>query len=90
MFAIRYTVNPYNNSYVWTNKHKLIHRNNGVVAGKTGYTVRANRTLVSYAEIADKKMICVSFNHGDDYKLHEMLFSKSNDAVAFKLNSSLV
>ena len=71
-------VKTLNNSYVWTNKHKLIHRNNGVIAGKTGYTKLASRTLVSYAEINDKKMICVTFNHGDDYKLHEQLFKKAD------------
>ena len=71
-------VKTINNSYVWTNKHKLIHRNNGVIAGKTGYTKLANRTLVSYAEINNKKMICVSFNHSDDYKLHEALFKKAD------------
>ena len=74
-----YHAKTQNNSYVWTNKHKLIHRNIGVIAGKTGYTKQANRTLVSYAEINNKKMICVSFNHSDDYKLHEMLFNKVND-----------
>lgn len=73
-----YHLKTMNNSYVWTNKHKLIHRNNGVIAGKTGYTKLANRTLVSYAEINNKKMICVSFNHSDDYKLHEALFKKAD------------
>lgn len=67
-----------NNSYVWSNKHKLIHRNNGVLAGKTGYTKLSGRTLVSYAEINKKRMIAVTFNHGDDYQIHEELFRKAD------------
>lgn len=73
-----YRVLTLNNSYVWTNKHKLIHRNIGVIAGKTGYTKASGRTLVSYAEVNDKRLICVSFNHGDDYKLHESLFKRAD------------
>ena len=34
----------------WRNKHKLMHFEENAVAGKTGYTKRAGRTLVTYFE----------------------------------------
>lgn len=80
-----YRVNTLNNSYVWVNKHKLVHRNNGVISGKTGFTKLCGRTLVSFANIGDKRLICVTFNEGNDYNLHETLFKKANEEFELSL-----
>lgn len=62
--------------YHWYNKHKLIANTDYVKAGKTGYTKDSGRTLVSYAEVSDMKLIAVSFNENSHYQLHESLFKK--------------
>ena len=66
-----------NNTYYWYNKHTLIANTNYVVSGKTGYTKSSGRTLVSYAEISDMKLIAVSFNESGHYELHKLLFEKA-------------
>ena len=62
--------------YHWNNKHKLVASSNYVKSGKTGYTKDSGRTLVSYAEINDMKLIAVSFNENNHYELHNSLFEK--------------
>lgn len=66
-----------NNNYYWLNKHKLIQNTDYVKSGKTGYTKDSGRTLVSYAEIIDLRLIAVSFNEGAHYELHKLLFDKA-------------
>jgi D-alanyl-D-alanine carboxypeptidase len=67
------------NDYHCKNKHKLITSTNYVKSGKTGYTKSSGRTLVSYAEINDMKLVAVSFNEGSDYNLDKILFDKVKD-----------
>ena len=74
-----HVVTTKNNSYIWKNKHKLITGTSYVKSGKTGYTKNSGRTLVSYAEIQDMKLIAVSFNESGDYELHKMLFEKAKE-----------
>ena len=57
----------------WGNKHKLLHYNENAVAGKTGYTKRAGRTLVTYFKEGDKEVIVVTFNHSNDWATHASL-----------------
>ncbi|MBB4823807.1 D-alanyl-D-alanine carboxypeptidase [Sporosarcina luteola] len=54
----------------WSNKHRLIHTNPDVVAGKTGFTKVAGRTLATYLERDGKKIIIVTLNDGNDWKDH--------------------
>ena len=68
-----------NNEYYWINKHKLVQSTNYVKSGKTGYTKDSGRTLVSYAEISDMKLIAVSFNENYHYELHKELFNKATE-----------
>lgn len=63
--------------YHWNNKHKLITGTDYVKSGKTGYTKDSGRTLVSYAEIDNMKLIAVSFNENNHYELHNSLFQKA-------------
>lgn len=57
----------------WRNKHRLIHTNDHVIAGKTGFTKAAGRTLATYFEKDGKKLIVVTLNNGNDWNVHEQL-----------------
>lgn len=61
---------------VWENKHRLITSDSDAVAGKTGFTKAAGRTLATYFEKNGKKVIVVTLNNGDDWNVHKSLSSK--------------
>lgn len=71
-------------NYLWSNKHKLVQNTNYVKGGKTGYTNLAKRTLISYAEIDDMRLIAVTFKEPDDYNLHQVLFKKATEEYSYK------
>lgn len=48
----------YNEGAHWRNKHRLLHLKNGAVAGKTGFTKVAGRTLATYYERGKKVRCC--------------------------------
>ncbi len=77
-----------NKTYYWNNKHKLVANTDYVISGKTGYTKSSGRTLVSYAEINNMKLIAVSFNESGDFELHKLLFDNAlkdfNEEVVIK------
>lgn len=61
--------------YVWTNKHKLITGfYQPTIAGKTGFTERARRTLVTSAAKDGLELIVVTLKAGDDWNDHRQLF----------------
>lgn len=57
----------------WENKHRLIREDKYAIAGKTGYTKVAGRTLATYFEKDDKKIIVVTLNESDDWRVHRAL-----------------
>lgn len=59
------------NTYNWRNKHKLLHSNEFAIAGKTGFTKVAGRTLVTNFEKDGKSIIVVTLNDGNDWSTHE-------------------
>lgn len=63
-------------TYQWTNKNKLLHSYQYCTGGKTGYTERAHRTLVTTATKNDINLIIVTFNDGNDFKDHHDLYEK--------------
>ncbi len=57
------------------NKHHLVHSLNYVTGGKTGYTSKAKRTLVTSAYKEDFELIAVTLNsNNDDFHVHRSLF----------------
>ncbi|MFI3329773.1 MAG: hypothetical protein R3Y05_04730, partial [bacterium] len=62
-----------------------INSNEYVIGGKTGYTTKAGRTLISVYEKDGKQLICVTFKIADDYNLHLRLFEEYIDKVSYKL-----
>lgn len=55
---------------VWKNKNKLLFDNNIVVAGKTGYTKKAGRTLVTSSHYQDIHTSVVTLRKSDDFQFH--------------------
>ena len=62
------------NIYSWTNKNKLLYLYKYCNGGKTGYTKKAKRTLVTSASKNDINLIAVTFNDKDDFNTHKKLY----------------
>ncbi|WP_322421046.1 D-alanyl-D-alanine carboxypeptidase family protein [Jeotgalibacillus haloalkalitolerans] len=65
----------FKDAYPWTNKHRLVtglypHAN----GGKTGFTKKAGRTLVTTAEKEDMTLVAVTIYGPDDWNDHMSLF----------------
>ena len=58
----------------FTNHNKLLGRCPGCVAGKTGYTEKAGRCLVSCCEREGTRLICVTLSDPDDWADHMALY----------------
>ena len=61
-------------SRTFSNKHKLVKGYDYITGGKTGYTKKAKRTLVTSALKDGMELIAVTFNCGDDWNVHMKLF----------------
>ena len=62
------------NYYTWKNENKLLFNYKYATGGKTGFTKKARRTLVSSATKGDMNLICVTFNDKDDFNTHKKLY----------------
>ena len=60
-------------TYSWSNKHRLLHSEPTAIAGKTGFTKIAGRTLATYFEKDGKRIIVVTLNDGNDWNTHKSL-----------------
>lgn len=59
----------------WKNKNKLLFRYDYSTGGKTGYTKKARRTLISTASKDGLDLVVVTLNDGDDWRDHMNLFN---------------
>lgn len=66
----------YKGEVAWQNKHRLLHQNIGAIAGKTGFTKAAGRTLATFFEREQKNIIVVTINEGNDWNIHKGLADK--------------
>ncbi len=64
------------NVYNWKNKNRLLFSYEYVIGGKTGFTEKARRTLVTVASKNSKNLIVVTFNDPDDFNTHHFLYEK--------------
>ena len=55
------------------NKHKLVISDNNVIGGKTGYTKKAGRTLITVFNKDGRELIVVTMNAYNDWNLHRSL-----------------
>lgn len=69
-----YKLTTNKNTYIWHNKNKLLARYNFITGGKTGYTKKALRTLVTTASKDNLNLVAVTLNDGNDFKDHISLF----------------
>lgn len=60
-------------NYSWENKNKLL-KYDFITGGKTGYTMKAKRTLVTTASIDNKNVVVVTLNDGNDWQDHLDLY----------------
>lgn len=70
----KHTVKTGEKTYVWTNKNKLLYTYKYTTGGKTGYTDKARRTLVTSASNGNLDLIAVTLNDPNDFKNHKELY----------------
>ncbi len=70
----RINVSSNTKTYSWINKNKLLSTYKYTTGGKTGFTEKARRTLVTTAEKDNKKLIIVTLNDPNDFIDHINLF----------------
>ena len=63
-------------TYDWYNKNKLLSSYEYTTGGKTGYTKKAYRTLVTSATKDNKNLVVVTLNQKDDFLIHESLYEE--------------
>ena len=61
-------------TYVWNNKNKLLYTYKYTTGGKTGFTDKAHRTLVTSASKGSMNLIVVTLNDGNDFSNHKELY----------------
>ena len=70
----QHTLKTNMNTYVWFNKHKLLFSLDYVTGGKTGFTQKAKRTLVTTAKKNNLNLVAVTLNDGNDFIDHKNMF----------------
>ncbi|MDP4163949.1 MAG: D-alanyl-D-alanine carboxypeptidase family protein, partial [Bacillota bacterium] len=65
---------------VWKNKNRLLSMYKYCTGGKTGYTKRAKRTLVSTATKGDMSLIAVTLNDPNDWNDHISMYENGFDS----------
>lgn len=70
----KHTVTTNDKTYSWSNKNKLLYTYKYTTGGKTGFTKKARRTLVTSASKDNLNLIVVTLNDGNDFKNHKALY----------------
>ena len=60
----------------WHNKNRLLKEYHYCVGGKTGYTKKAKRTLITRAIKKQVDLIIVTFNCGNDFEFHQKKYEE--------------
>lgn len=63
----------------WHNKNRLLKEYEYCVGGKTGYTRKAKRTLITRAVKGNNDLIIVTFNCGNDFEFHQEKYEECFD-----------
>ena len=74
----KHTVKTNLKTYIWHNKNKLLSYDY-ITGGKTGYTEKAKRTLVSTASKNNINLIVVTIKDTDDWNTHKTLYESIFD-----------
>jgi len=73
----KYTCKSSYKTYVWNNKNRLLNEYKYTIGGKTGFTQKARRTLVTVANKDNKEIIIVTLNDPNDFSNHKKLYEKN-------------
>lgn len=68
-----YTAKTDLQTYTWINKHRLVKNDDDFVWGKTGYTKKSKRILVTNYQKENMDLIVVTINDSDDWNHHRQL-----------------
>ena len=74
-----YKVTTNYKTYLWHNKNRLLNEYKYLIGGKTGYTEKAKRTLVTAASKDNKVLIVVTLNDPNDFTDHKQLYENYFD-----------
>lgn len=72
----KYTVTGETKTYLWNNRNELLYQYKYATGGKTGYTPRAGKTLVTTASKNNLNLTAVTLNDGNQYQTHENLYEE--------------
>lgn len=73
----RYKLKTNLNYYDWTNKNRLLLSYKYTTGGKTGFTEKARRTLVTTASKNNMNLVVVTLNDGNDFEDHKSLYEEA-------------
>lgn len=80
-----YTIKTNKKTYIWKNKNKLLNENY-ITGGKTGYTEKAKRTLVSTGSSNNMHFIVVTIKDSDDWNTHKDLYNYAfSNYIAYRV-----
>lgn len=81
----KHTVKTNKKTYIWHNKNKLLSEEY-ITGGKTGYTEKAKRTLVTTATSDNMNFIVVTIKDSDDWNTHKELYNYAfSNYTAYKV-----
>ena len=83
--AKKWTTTTEGKSYVWNNRNKLLSRYEFATGGKTGYTPRAGRTLVTTATKDNLNLTAVTLNDPNEYVSHENMYEYAFNNYKYNL-----
>ena len=72
----KYQAKTSDRNYLWTNKNKLLHNEKFITGGKTGFTKKAKRTLVTTGSKDNLDLVIVTLNDPNDFNDHRELYNK--------------
>lgn len=70
----KYTTKSTYKTYIWNNKNKLLSTYKYATGGKTGFTEKARRTLVTTASYNNLDLVTVTLNDPDDFSTHKSMY----------------
>ena len=72
----KYMAKSSEKSYTWINKNKLLHNYDFITGGKTGFTEKARRTLVTTGSRNNINVVVVTLNDGNDFLDHKNMYEE--------------
>ena len=87
----KWSVTTNKKSYIWYNRNKLLTNYKYLTGGKTGYTPKAGKTLVTTASKNNLNLVAVTLNNPNHYEeqkeLYEKIFSNYKSILIIDKNN---